>query len=70
MPLTDHECKLLTSEIAHIKAAVDEIKARLEAQFVTKAEFWPVRTVVYSAVSAAGLILMAYLLKNLLGIKT
>ena len=68
MPLTDSDCKLLTAEIAHIKTAVDEIKIKLDANYVTKAEFWPVRTVVYSAVGAVGLSILAYWLKHLMGI--
>lgn len=68
MPLTDTDCKLLTAEIAHIKEAVDEIKAKLDANYVTRAEFMPVRTVVYSAVGAAGLSILAYWLRHLMGI--
>jgi tetrahydromethanopterin S-methyltransferase subunit B len=67
--LSEGECKLLLEKIANIKATIDEIKIKLDSNYVTKDEFWPVRTIVYSAAGGAGLILLAYLVKNLLGIK-
>ena len=63
MPLTDAECKLLTAEIAHIKVSVDEIKAKLDANYVTKAEFWPVAKIAYGVVGVMGLTVLAAILK-------
>lgn len=55
MPISDAECKLLAAEIAHIKSAVDEIKSRLDANFVTKAEFAPVARIVYGLIALMAL---------------
>lgn len=66
MPITDAECKLIAAEISHIKAAVDEIKARLDANYVTKAEFMPVAKIVYGLVGLLMLGLGAAMLKMVL----
>lgn len=65
----DGDIGIIITEIAYIKKAIDDINNKLDSCYVTKAEHWPVKTVVYSCVSAAGLILLAYLLKNLMGVK-
>jgi hypothetical protein len=47
---------VMTNDITYIRKSIDNIKERLEDDFVTKTEFNPVRMIVYSLV---GLILMA-----------
>jgi hypothetical protein len=66
MPLNEAECKILTNEILHIKESIDDIKIKLDTQFVTKAEFWPVARIAYGVVGVMGLTLLAAMVRMVL----
>jgi hypothetical protein len=57
------DCKLLTAEITHIKGAIDEIRLKLDNNYVTKAEFWPVAKIAYGIVGVMSLTLLAAMIK-------
>ena len=53
----DHELLTRIDErTLAMQSAIEELESKLENKYVTQAEFWPVRTIVYSG---AGLILIA-----------
>ena len=66
MPITDMECKLLLSEIGHIKDSIEDIKIKLDTNYITKAEFWPVARIAYGVVGVMGLTLLAAMVRMVL----
>jgi hypothetical protein len=60
------ECKLLLSEIEHIKVSINEIKDKLDTHYVSKAEFWPVARIAYGVVGVMGLTLLAAMIRMVL----
>jgi hypothetical protein len=63
MTLSSEECRLLTQEIGHIRTSVDDIKVKLDINYVSKAEFWPVAKIAYGIVGVMGLTLLAAMIK-------
>lgn len=57
---------LITQTLEYIKKDIEEIKGKLERNYVSKEEFLPIKLIVYATVSAAGLAAIGAILNIIL----
>lgn len=50
---------LLRQDVRGVKSDIDELREALDTKYVTQDQFWPVKTLVYSAVGIALALLVA-----------
>jgi hypothetical protein len=66
MTKEDKEIAIIATTIQNIDRDVQEIKRKLDANYVTKAEFQPVKNLVYGLVALFGAAVVAAILKLIL----
>ena len=50
-PHNDVEFAVMVNDIKHIKGSIDKIEKKLEGEYVSRAEFDPIKKVVYGLVA-------------------